>query len=179
MELFFENDSVTAFRVEEGILIEEKKKGTLKMLLYILLMGIAMLIGGILLGLFGGTIGRGVGPWLVWGAIIVLGISVIALILKLVINHESKITFDKKTRELRVRGKVIPFSSISSIVHQEQSMMSKTMFFAFLIVNGKKKSLFSTAIVAQKPQQVINFIAELDAFVKEESSLTSVEKESK
>ncbi len=149
------------------------------MLFYILGMGILMLLGGVLLGIFGGNIGRAVGPWLVWGAILVLAVTVIAFIVKLAVNQDPNITFNKNTRELTVRGKVIPFSDITSIVHQEQSMMSKTMVFAFLMINGKKKSLFSTAVVAPKPQEMINFISDLNELVQNGESTDTAEEETK
>lgn len=136
------------------------------MLLFILGMGILMLIGGVAFTFFGGNIGRAVGPWLFWGALLVLAVAILAFIIKLAANQDPKIVFDKNKQELTVRGKVIPFSNIASIVHQEQAMMSKTMFFAFMMINGKKKSLFSTAVVAPKPQEMINFIEELSQFVQ-------------
>ena len=166
MEQYYANDSFTAYHTEDGILIEEKKKASLKMLLMILGLGILMVVGGAAISLLGGTIGRAVGPWLVWGGGLVLVVSIVAFIIKLVINQDPKIVLNRHTREISVRGKVIPFSDISSIEHQEQAMMSKTMFFAFMIINGKKKSLFSTAIVAPKPQDAINFISGLNTFVQ-------------
>ena len=166
MEQFFANDSFTAYHTEEGILIEERKKGTLKMLLTILGLGLLMLVGGILITLFGGTIGRGVGPWLFWGALLVLAVGVVAFIIKMAMNQDPKIVLNKHTREIQVRGKLIPFGDVSKIDYQEQTMMSKTMVIAFLIVNGKKKSLFSTAIVAPEPKATISFLNDLNDFIQ-------------
>ncbi|MCR9171054.1 MAG: hypothetical protein NXI10_01065 [bacterium] len=168
MEQFYVCDSLTAYSTEDGILIEEKKKGTLKMVLTILLMGVLMLIGGLLIGIFGGTIGMAVGPWLIWGSILVLAVAVISFIIKLAMNQDPKITLNKHTKEVTMRGKVIAFSDISAIDYSEQSMMSKTMVIAFLIVNGKKKSLFSTALVSKNPKETVSFIKDLERFIQNE-----------
>ncbi|MCH2226116.1 MAG: hypothetical protein MK066_15210 [Crocinitomicaceae bacterium] len=45
-------------------------------------------------------------------------------------------------------------------------MMGKTMMFAFMMINGKKKSLFSTAIVAPDPKEMIDFISNLHDVVQ-------------
>lgn len=166
MEKYFENDSLTAYHTDEGILIEEKKKGTVKMVLTILGMGALMLLAGLLIGIFGGTIGRAVGPWLVWGSILVIVVGVVSFIIKLAMNQDPKIVLNKHTQEISVRGKVVPFGDISNIDYHEQSMMSKTMVIAFLIVNGKKKSLFSTALVAPKPKETIEFLKGLNDFIQ-------------
>ena len=67
MEQYYSNDSLTAFKTEDGILIEEKKKGSLKMLLVIMGLGVLMLVGGFLIGLFGGTIGLAMAGKFTWG----------------------------------------------------------------------------------------------------------------
>ena len=136
------------------------------MLLLILGLGVLMLIGGLLIGMFGGTIGFAMAPWLIWGAALVIAIAIIVFILKLVINADPKITFNTQKHELTVRGKVIPFSDITSITSQEQSMMGKTMVFAFMLINGKKKSLFSTAIAVSNPKEMTQFISELNDFIQ-------------
>jgi len=177
MEQYYSNDSLTAYHTEDGILIEEKKKGTLKMLVFILGMGILMFVGGLVLGILGGNIGRAVGPWLVWGGALVVVVGVVAFIIKLAMNQDPKITFNKKTQELTLRGKVIPFSDIVSIDYQEQPIMSKTMMFAFLMINGKKKSLFSTGIATPKPKEMINFISDLSDLVQEKETSKVVEEE--
>lgn len=166
MEQYYSNDSLTAFNTEDGILIEEKKKGSLKMLLVIMGLGVLMLIGGFLIGLFGGTIGLAMAPWLIWGAAIVIAIAIIAFVLKMVMNQDPNIIFNTKTKELSMRGKVIPFADIESITSQEQAMMGKTMIVAFMMIHGKKKSLFSTAIVAPNPKEMTAFIANLQDLVQ-------------
>ena len=166
MEQYYSNDSFTAFNTEDGILIEEKKKGSLKMLLIILGLGVLMLIGGFVIGLFGGTIGLAMAPWLIWGSALVIAVAVIAFVIKLVMNQDPKIVFNTKNNELSLRGKIIPFSDIESISPQEQPMMGKTMMFAFMMINGKKKSLFSTAILAPDPKEMIDFISNLDDVVQ-------------
>ncbi|MCH2226115.1 MAG: hypothetical protein MK066_15205 [Crocinitomicaceae bacterium] len=119
MEQYYSNDSFTAFKTEDGILIEEKKKGSLKMLLIILGLGVLMLIGGFVIGLFGGTIGLAMAPWLIWGSALVIAVAVIAFVITLVMNRDPKIVFNTKNNELSLRGKIIPFSDIESIAPQE------------------------------------------------------------
>ncbi|MDG1332209.1 MAG: hypothetical protein P8P74_07755 [Crocinitomicaceae bacterium] len=166
MEQYYSNDSLTAFNTEYGVLIEEKKKGSLKMLLVILGLGVLMLIGGFVIGIIGGNIGLAMAPWLIWGSALVIAVAVIAFVIKLVVNSDPKITFNTKKHELHLRGKVIPFADIESITNQEQPMMGKTMMFAFMMINGKKKSLFSTAIVAPDPKEMASFIANLNDLVQ-------------
>ncbi|MFK7787595.1 MAG: hypothetical protein AB8B56_20905 [Crocinitomicaceae bacterium] len=166
MEQYYSNDSLTAFNTDDGILIEEKKKGPLKMLLLLLGLSVLIILGGFLIGMFGGTIGLAMAPWLIWGGAIVTAICIIAFILKLVMNQDPKITFNTTTHTVSVRGKNIPFSDIETIVSQEQSMMSKTMVVAFMVINGKKKSLFSTAIVATNPKEMTAFIDNLNDLVQ-------------
>jgi cytochrome c biogenesis protein CcdA len=166
MEEYYSNDSLTAYTTDDGILIEEKKKGSLKMLLLIMGMGLLMLVGGFLIGMFGGTIGLAMSPWLIWGSIIVLAVGVIAFVIKMAMNQDPKITVNTTTHTITVRGKIIPFSDIETIVSQEQSMMSKTMVFAFMMIGGKKKSLFSTAIVAPDPKEMTNFISNINDMVQ-------------
>lgn len=166
MENYYSNDSLTAFKVENGIVIEEKKKGSLKMLLVILGLGVLLLIGGFVLGLFGGTIGLAVAPFLIWGSALVLVVAIIAFILNMVASSDRTITFDTATNELTYRKKVIPFNTIEHLAYQEQAMMGKTMIFAFLLIGGKKKSLFSTAIVVPNPKEMIDFVQELNQVIQ-------------
>lgn len=166
MENYYSNDSLTAFKVENGIVIEEKKKGSLKMLLVILGLGVLMLIGGFVLGLFGGTIGLAVAPFLIWGSALVLLVAIIAFILNMAASSDRTITFDTATNELTYRKKVIPFTTIEQLTYQEQAMMGKTMIFAFLLIGGKKKSLFSTAIVVSNPKEMIDFVQELNQVIQ-------------
>jgi hypothetical protein len=175
MEQYYSKDSLTAFNTEDGILIEEKKKGSLKMLLVILGLGVLMLVGGFVIGLFGGTIGLAMAPWLIWGAALVIAVAVIAFIIKLVMNQDPKILFNTKKDELSLRGKIIPFAHIESITHQEQPMMGKTMMFAFMMINAKKKSLFSTAIVALNPKEMADFISNLNDVVQKGKEKTNAE----
>lgn len=166
MEQYYSNDSLTAYNTEDGILIKEKKKGSLKMLVFILGLGLLMVVGGFVLGFLGGNIGLAVAPWFIWGGALVVAIAIIAFIIKLAINQDPNIVFNTKKHELSIRGKVIPFNDIESITHQEQSMMGKTMMFAFMMVNGKKKSLFSTAVVAPNPKEMASFISDLNELVQ-------------
>lgn len=166
MEQYYSNDSLTAFKTDSGVLIEEKKKGSLKMLLVILGLGMLMLLGGFVLGFFGGNIGLAVAPFMIWGSVLVIAVAVIAFIIKLAVNADPKIIFDTTKNELSLRGKTHSFTNIEQIVHQEQAMIGKTMMFAFLMIGGKKKSLFSTAVVAPNPQEMIDFIAELNKIIQ-------------
>lgn len=166
MENYYSTDSFTAFKTDNGIIIEEKKKGSLKMLLVIIGLGILMLIGGFVLGLFGGSIGLAMAPFLIWGSALVLVVAVIAFILNMVASSDRKITFDTTTNELTYRKKVVSFNTIEQLSYQEQSMMGRTMVFAFLMIGGKKKSLFSTAIVVPNPKEMIDFIQELNQVIQ-------------
>lgn len=166
MEQYYSTDSLEAFKTEDGILLEEKKKGPLKMMLVILGLSVLMLIAGFAISMFGGTIGLAMGPWLVWGAAILIVVIVITFVIRLAMNFDPKIIFNTKKYELHVRGKVIPFGDIESITHQEQTMMSKTMIIATVLVNGKKKSLFSSAIVATDPKGMANLITSLNDLVQ-------------
>ncbi len=171
MEEYYSNDSFTAFKSENGIVIEEKKKGSIKMLVAIIGIGILVLIGGFITGLFGGNIGLAIAPFLIWGSALVLVIALIAFILKLFVSpSNTKITFDTTTNELTLRGKVIPFGDITQLSYQEQAMMGRTMIVAFLIVKGKKKSLFNTGIMTTDPIGMNNFIQELNALIQKEKS---------
>ena len=70
------------------------------MVLTILGMGALMLLAGLLIGIFGGTIGRAVGPWLVWGSILVIVVGVVSFIIKLAMNQDPKIVLNKHTQEI-------------------------------------------------------------------------------
>ncbi len=170
MEQYYTHDSFIAFKTDNGMVIEEKKKGSIKMLLVIIGLGLLMLVGGFIIGLFGGNIGRIVAPFLIWGAALVLVVAIIAFIIKMVVSSDPKITFDTSSNELTLRGKSIPFENITQLMYQEQAMMGRTMVFAFLMINGKKKSLFSTGIVANDPTSMSQFIQELNDTLQQAKS---------
>lgn len=47
-----------------------------------------------------------------------------------------------------------------------QQMMGRTMTVAFIMTGGKKKSLFSTAIVVPQPKEMEDFINSLNDVVQ-------------
>jgi len=166
MEQYYSNDSLKAYKIEDGVQIEEKKKGTFKMLIVILGLGILVLVAGLIVGVFGSSIGRTVAPWLIWGSLLILAVATISFIIKLALNADPNITFNTTKREVSVRGKVIPFSDIEAIHSQEQPLLGKTMVFAFILIKGKKKSLFSTAIATANPKEMTEFIGSLNDLIQ-------------
>ncbi|MCJ8290577.1 MAG: hypothetical protein HRT58_12990 [Crocinitomicaceae bacterium] len=175
MEQYYSNDSLTAFTTEDGIYIEEKKKGSLKMLLVILGLGVLFVVGAFIIALVGGTIGRGVAPAFFWGGILIAAVALIAFFVKLAIQSDPKITFNTGNNELSVRGKVFAFSDIEEIAPHMQLMMGRTMIVAFIMTGGKKKSLFSTSIVVSDPKEMEGFISNLNDVVQKGKNKTDAE----
>ena len=148
------NDSFTAEFSDEGLRIEEKSKGPLKMLLIFSGISVAAIaLSFVLVGL-GGLFGRIVGPALFWGGAVVIVISLVAIILKVFVQNDRSIWFDNANSTLHLRGKDIAYSSISDIDFQVQELFGKQGCFVFMRVNGKKKSLFSTSVIVKDPQEI-------------------------
>lgn len=175
MEQYYSNDSLTAFKTETGIHIEERKKGSLKMILLITGLGLAAMIAAFGLGMIGGNIGRIMAPFLFWGGGLILVIGLLGFIIKGAIQGDPKLTIDTTKNELTVRGKIYPFSQVDEIVTQKQDMMGRTMIVAFMMIAGKKKSLFSTAIVVPKPIEMEEFISNLNTIVQDSKNKKSTE----
>ena len=155
---------------EDGFLLTEKGKGPLKMVLIISGLAILAIVLAIPVGVMGGNIGRIFAPILFWGGILIVAVSIIAIILRFAIPRDPKILFNTTTSELHIRGKVIPFSNISDVNVNVQNMMGKNMVVVFLIVNGKKRSLFSTSIVSQDPSAIETMAEELKNLVSGQST---------
>jgi hypothetical protein len=160
------NDSFVASTTEDGILITEKRKGPLKMVFIFLgLSMLAILLSFVLVAL-AGTFGRIIAPFLFWGAILIAVITLIALLLKVIIKIDPIILFNTQLKELYIRGQVIPFAEISDINCQLQRVMGKTAAVVFLIIDGKKKSLFSTSIMTNDPGSIEELADSLSTLVK-------------
>ena len=175
MEQYYTNQFLTAYNTEDGIYIEEKQKGSFKMLFVLLGLSLLIVVGGFLIGMFGGNIGRIMAPFLIWGGAIVLTVCILVFILKVIIKFDPKITFDKNKKELGVRGKVFPFDSIEKIEPNLQAMFGKTMCVAFIHTGGKKKSLFSTSIVVPEPRDMEDLINGLNDFVQKSKTGNTTE----
>ncbi len=169
------HNSFTAFSTDSGIVIEEKKKGAMKMMLVILGIAVLMVVFSFALALVGGTIGRPIAPIFFWGGILVFVIAIIALILRTAINTDPKISFDTDSNTVNVRGKIIPFSDIEQISPQLQTVMGRTMVVAMMIIKGKKKSIFSTAIVVTDPSVIKELIAALDQIIQDSKNRKDTE----
>lgn len=175
MEHYYSNNSFTAFKTEDGIHIEEIKKGSYKMLLAAIAFALVALIGGFLLGFLGGKIGAIVAPIFIWGSLLIIAISVIAFVLRMLIKTDPKIIFSGSKKEVSVRGKLYAFSTIDEISLIMQNMMGRTMFSVFIKTGGKKKSLFSTAIVVSDSKEMEAFIETLNELVQQGKNKTSTE----
>jgi hypothetical protein len=175
MEPIMTHNSFDAFTTDSGIYIEEKKKGSVKMVLIFLGFSLLMIILGFILGFFGGAGGRIVAFFFIWGGGLVFVVALIAFFLKLAINADPKITFDTNSNTLTLRGKVIPFADIEQIGPQMQIIMGRTMVMAMMIIKGKKKSLFSTGIVVTDTRDIEDLIAALDQLVQDSKSKKDVE----
>ena len=175
MEPIMTNESFTAFSTDSGIVIEEKKKGSVKMVLIIMGVSVLMIVLAFVIGLFGGTVGRIMGFFLFWGGALCFAIALIALIIRTAINADPKITFDSNSGTVTIRGKVIPFSDIEQIAPQLQIVMGRTMVVAMMVIKGKKKSIFSTAIVVKDPADIQDLIAALDQLIQDSKSKKDVE----
>lgn len=165
--MIMSNDSFDATEVPEGLLITEKKKGALKMLLVFVGMSILMILLAILLALTVGntTFVQIIAPVLFWGGILVGLVTVIGVIVKFSQNRDPKILFNKTTSTLYMRGKEIPFTDISRVVFQSQDMLGKTATFIFLMVNDKKKTLFTTSVVTKDVQGMQNLKERIEEMV--------------
>ncbi|MFT5778047.1 MAG: hypothetical protein ACI837_000995 [Crocinitomicaceae bacterium] len=160
------NDSFVASTENNGILIREKRKGPLKMVLIFLGLSILAIILSLVLAKNGGAFGVIIAPFLFWGAILIAGISLVALILKVVIKIDPTILFNTETKELHIRGKIIPFQDISDVNCQLQNLMGKTAAVVFIVVNGKKKSLFSTSVMTKDPESIEELADALSTLVE-------------
>lgn len=109
-------DSLTTFKTDSGVLIEEKNKGFLKMLLVILRLGVIMLLGGFILDFFAENIGLTMAPFMIWFSALIISIAVIT---------NPKLIFDTTKNQLCLRIKTHSFTNIEQIFHQEQAMMGK------------------------------------------------------
>lgn len=151
------NDSFEAGEIPDGLVIEEKKKGAVKMLL--VLSGIAVVMIGLslLLALFApdSTLVQFIAPILFWGGSIVAIVSFIAIVMKSVKNSDPVILFNSATSTLTLRGRDIPFNAISNVTHQTQNMMGQTANFIFLTVNGKRTTLFSLSVISKDVDGII------------------------
>lgn len=114
-------------------------------------------------------------PFLFWGGGLILVIGLLGFIIKGAIQGDPKLTIDTTKNELTVRGKIYPFSQVDEIVTQKQDMMGRTMIVAFMMIAGKKKSLFSTAIVVPKPIEMEEFISNLNTIVQDSKNKKSTE----
>ncbi|MFT5778046.1 MAG: hypothetical protein ACI837_000994 [Crocinitomicaceae bacterium] len=158
-------DTFAGVITDDGFLLTEKGNGPMKMVLIFFGLGVVAFIVSIPLAVMGGTIGVIFAPILFWGGILIAAACIIAVTLRFAIKRDPNILFNTKTSELNIRGKVIPFSDISDITTNIQNMMGKTMVVVFLVVNGKKKSLFSTSIVSNNPGAIEDMADELKTLV--------------
>ena len=158
-------DTFDGTTTEEGFLLTEKGKGPLKMVLIFLGLGVLAFILSFPLPMMGGNIAVIFTPVLFWGGLLIAAACIFAVIARFAIPRDPKILFNTKTSELHVRGKVIPFSNISEVNVNIQNMMGKNMILVQYIVNGKKKSLFSTSIMSDEPEAIENMAKELNTLV--------------
>ena len=175
MEPIMTHNSFTAFSTESGIVIEEKKKGAMKMMLVVMGFSVLMVVLSFVLALVGGSIGRPIAPIFFWGGILIFATVIVAVLLKLAINADPKITFDTTSNTLSLRGKVIPFADIEQIGPQMQIIMGRTMVMAMMVIKGKKKSLFSTGIVVTDTRDMEDLIAAMNQLIQDSKSKKDIE----
>lgn len=142
-------DSYEASESEDGLHITEKKKGILKMLGIFCGFGLLGVIASFILVFTRIKIAVILAPFVFWGGALIFVVTLISFIVKTLVNSDPHIHFNANTKELNIRGKVIPFSDIESVDTQFQEMLGKIGSFIFLRVNGKKKSVFSTSVVVK------------------------------
>lgn len=175
MEPIMTHNSFTAFSSDSGIVIEEKRKGAMKMMLVVMGIAVLMVVLAFVFGFVGGAIGRPLAPVFFWGGILIFATAVVAVLLKLAINADPKITFDTTSNTLTLRGKVIPFSDIEQIGPQMQIIMGRTMVMAMMVIKGKKKSVFSTGIVVTDTRDMEDLIAAMNQLIQDSKNKKDVE----
>ncbi len=162
MQPIISTDSFDAFTVDNGILINEKKKSAAKFSLFAIAMGVVFVaisfvdlsntVGELIYSIFFYVFR--------WGGIFIAAIGIVTFLVKGLLAPNATVMIDKEKREINLRGKIIPFAEINSVNMQAQEMFGRQMTAIFLDHQGKKKPLISGPVLSDGNKNV-----ELDQFV--------------
>ncbi len=169
MQQIISTDSFDAFTVDNGILINEKKKSAAKFSLFAIAMGVVFVAISFI------DLSNTVGELIYtiffyvfrWGGIFIAAIGIVTFLVKGLLAPNASVMIDKEKREINLRGKIIPFAEINSVSMQApQEMFGRQMTAIFLDHQGKKKPLISGPVLSDGTKN-----AELDQFVSSVNNL--------
>ncbi len=74
-------------------------------------------------------------------------------------------TFNSATKQLILRGKVIPFSEMSKITIQSSQVMGKTMVAIFFKHNGRRKALVGGTLIVNSTSEIEEMLVQLNELI--------------
>ena len=146
------NNNFEAEGTAFGARIVEKKKGSIRLMVIVLLGCVAACVVAMV---------SKIGMFIVYAAAIVAVGTLIALVLKLTRKSNPEIIVDAARRELNLRGRVVPFDQITDCYFEEKDWMGKTAVLIWLSIDGKKTSLFSMNMLSDDPASIERLAVEL------------------
>ena len=161
-------DSFEAFRTEDGILINEKRKSAKKIGLVVTGVGVAFVTLSFV------DLSDMTAKWIYalffnifrWGGIVLIVAGLITFILKGLLMSASSVSIDQNKREVELRGKTIPFSEINSVFLQTQPVLGKSMTVILFDHQGKNKAFVAGALLGSNLNELENFVEEVNAIIR-------------